>query len=47
MSKKILVTDQVHPYLVESLAEEGISCDVRPDIIQEETKTEFIGYMNE
>jgi D-3-phosphoglycerate dehydrogenase len=42
--KRVLITDDCHPLLMESLAELGFSCDFRPDITLEETRAVIAGY---
>jgi D-3-phosphoglycerate dehydrogenase len=42
--KRVLITDDCHPLLMEGLAELGFSCDFRPDITPEETRAVISGY---
>lgn len=39
MSKKVLITDDVHPLLIEGLKSGGFHCDFLPDISLEEVRT--------
>lgn len=39
MSKKVLITDDVHPLLIEGLKASGFHCDYLPDISLEEVRT--------
>ncbi len=38
MSKKILITDDVHPLLIEGMEADGFHCDYRPEITLEEVR---------
>lgn len=39
MSKKILITDDVHPLLIEGMEADGFHCDYRPEITLEEVRS--------
>ncbi len=42
--KKVLITDDCHPYLIEALTQLGFSCDFEPEITPEETLQRIADY---
>ncbi len=44
MPKKVLITDSVHPLLIEGLKEDGFYCEYQPDISLEEVRRRIKNY---